>query len=293
MLVPDIPPSISFEWTEQQVGDSYEYRPTTGGEFFEKKDYRKALFGLNLALRAMLDEGEMAEDNPTLEEVYWGRIDSLIGLNRLPEADQTWLELARTVWWAVFDDPELAQAATTRLLATLPDDTEYLAFRAEAYAELGEHEAWFADADRRVTLTVLDPARPGDEKAAALIDRAQAHAALGRNEAALADLDAAVALDPSPGQFARRGDLHRKLGDPGAAIRDYTAVIEGGRGRLAAAGLLLQAPAPGRAHALWTALEDLTPWSVEKPAQGHLALHAGADPARPGRAGAGRYRALA
>ncbi len=277
ILVTDIPPDISFKSSEHRVGDSYEYRPTTGWEFFAAKDYRRALFGLNLAMRAMEDEGETAEDNRTLEEVYWGRIDSLLGLGRTQEADQTWLKLARDVWWTVFDDPEIAVAATTRLLAARPDSIEYLAFRAEARAELGENEAWFADADRWVTLAMADPALSGHEKAAALADRALAHVALGRSDAALADLDAAVGVAPSPEFFARRGNLHRDLGDAGAAIRDYTAVIDGaGEGdwrlrdyRFKRAELL------DELHAFETALEDLNALvDVEKPAQAHLALRA-------------------
>ncbi len=277
ILVPDIPPDISFKSSEQQVGDNYDYRPTTAWEFFEKQDFRKALFGFNLAIRAMEDEGETAEDNFTLEDVYWGRIDSLLGLGRTEEADRTWLALARQAWWTVLEDPEIAVAATTRLLAERPNDTEYLALRAEAHAELGENEAWFADADRRVTLTVLSDARFDEEKAAALADRALAHAALGRNEAALTDFDGALALHPSPALFAGRGELHRTLGDPVAAIRDYTAVIDSVEAgdhwlqdyRFRRAELLVEL------HAFRMALEDLDALvDVEKPARDHLALRA-------------------
>ncbi|MEZ5865554.1 MAG: tetratricopeptide repeat protein [Geminicoccaceae bacterium] len=61
---PRHPTSISFEWTEQQVGDSYEVPADHRlGILRGEEGLQEALFGLNLALRAMLDEGEMAEDS--------------------------------------------------------------------------------------------------------------------------------------------------------------------------------------------------------------------------------------
>lgn len=221
-LSDEIPGGITYKWNRTETANTYDVRATTAYEMLEASDFRLALFGFNLALADMEDHGQTPDVNGTLEEVYWARIESLEGLGRIEEADRTWLALARAVTWSVIFDPEPALAATNRLLAQDPDNTEYLALRAEAHAELGDDAASFADADRRVALET-DP----QLKADALVERSWAHVRLDRPVEALADAEAAVGLDPSPENLGHRAGRHRAQGHAAAARADYTAALDG------------------------------------------------------------------
>ncbi len=218
----EVPGGIVFKSNRIETANTYDVRATTAYEMLEAGDFRLALFGFNLALAEMEDHGQTPDRNGTLEEVYWARIESLEGLGRIEEADQTWLALVRAVPWSVVFDPEPALAATNRLLAEDPDNPEYLTLRADAHAALGDDAAWFADTDRRVALETDDHRR-----AEALVERSWAHAALDRPREALADAEAAVALDPSPGKLGHRAGRHRALGHAAEARADYTAALEG------------------------------------------------------------------